>query len=163
MWMVGTILFAVVIGGLATLALRWRDRRAEKREARSRERIAAIVLYEEIKAAIDAINMALKDDSSKWLLSMSESATLTEVWREQAEALQGLGPEHWYVLSEAVSAVTPSYRLLSTNRQLEELRRSLAELRELLVKSAGIVLGVRDRQTQNLSGQIRRRIRSLLV
>ncbi len=160
--MVQAIAVGVVVGGLAALGLRRRDAHAEAREARSRERIAAVVLYEEIKAAIEAIDMALHDDSSKWLVSVAESTTLTEAWREQAEALQGLGAERWYVLSDAVSAVAPCFGRISAGVQAKALRRSLMERRELLVEGAGILLSVRDRRTRDWSWQPRR-IRSLLV
>jgi hypothetical protein len=160
--MVQAIVVGVVFGGLAVLALRRHDARAEGREARRRERLAAIVLYEEIKAAIEAIDMALHDNSSKWLVSMAESTTLTEAWREQAEALQGLGAERWYVLNDAVSAVAPSFGLISTSARAEDLKRSLVERRELLVESARILLSVRDRRTRDWSRRPAR-IRSLLV
>jgi hypothetical protein len=147
--MVQTIVVGVVVGGLAALGLRRRDERAEAREARSLERLAAIVLYEEMKAAIEAIDMALREDSSKWLVCMAESTTLTEAWLEQAEALQALEPERWYVLIDAVSAVAPSVGLIPANAQAEDLRRSLRERRELLVEGAGVLRGVRDRQTRD--------------
>jgi hypothetical protein len=124
--MVGVIAVGLVIGGLATVVLRRRRALARGRQARARERIAAIVLCEEFKAAIDSIEMALQDSNAKWLVSMSESTTLTEAWREQAEALQGLATEHWRVVSDAVDAVSPRYGLPSARPPVEDLRRSLA-------------------------------------
>ena len=160
--MVQAIVCGVVVGVVAALCLRWRDARAQAHQERGRERLAAIVLYEEINAAIEAIDMALRDDSSKWLVSMAESKTLTEAWREQAEALQGLGVERWYVLSDAVSAVAPGFGLISTSAQADDLRRLLRERRALLVEGAGILLSVCDRQTRDWPRQPKR-IRFLLV
>lgn len=146
--MVLAVVVGVVIGGLTTLALRWRDARIAKRDARGRERLAAIVLYEEIAAAINAIDMALRDDSSRWLLSVSQSATLTEAWREQADALQELDADHWSVLNEAVSTLTRGHELIAPDPQPEDLRRSLVERRQLLASCADIVRTVRDRRTR---------------
>jgi hypothetical protein len=149
--MVGVIVVGVVIGGLATVALCRCRAHAEARQARTRERVAAIVLYEEVKAAIDAIDMALQSGGSRWLVSMSESTTLTEAWREQAQALQGLGAERWYAVSDAVSAVSPSCGLVSSTPPIEDLRRSLTERREMLLESAEILRDVRDRRTRDWS------------
>jgi len=160
--MVQAIVVGVVVGGLAALGLRWRDARAEARGARCRERLAAIVLYEEMRAAIEAIDIALRDDGSKWLVSMARSTTLTEAWREHAEALQGLGVERWYVVSDAVSAVAPGFGIVPAGTQAEDLRRSLVVRRELLVEGADILLGVREHRPRDWSGQPRR-IRSMLV
>lgn len=157
----GAIVVGVVLGCVAALGLRRLDAHAIDREARHQERLAAIILYEEIKAAIEAIDMALKDDSSKWLVSMSESITLTEAWREQAEALQGVGADRWQVLSDAVSAMEPNHGLGSVKAAAEDLRRLLLERRELLVESAEILLRVRGHRTQRRLRPLR--ARSLLV
>ncbi len=160
--MVLAIVVGVVIGGLATVGLRGHAARVEERHARSRERLAAIVLYEEVKAAIDAIDLALQDDSSRWFESMSESPTLTEAWCEQAELLIGLGAERWDVLSDAVSAGAPRHGLSSVSPQAEDLRRTLIERRELLVESAGILRVLRDRQPRKRAPHSRR-LPALLV
>ena len=144
--MVQAILVGVMIGGSITLGLRWRAARAEEREARSRERLAAVVLHEEMKAAIAALDLALRDDDSRWLVSMSESRTLTEAWREHGEALLGLGAKRWEVISDAVSAVAPSYGLVYG--RAEDLKRSLPERRELLVEGAGILRGFHGQRAQ---------------
>jgi hypothetical protein len=149
--MVGVIAVGLVIGGLATVVLRRRRALARGRQARARERIAAIVLCEEFKAAIDSIEMALQDSNAKWLVSMSESTTLTEAWREQAEALQGLATEHWRVVSDAVDAVSPRYGLPSARPPVEDLRRSLTKRRELLVQGAEVLRSVRDQRTRDPS------------
>jgi hypothetical protein len=56
--MVQAIAVGVVVGGLITLGLWWRAARAEERETRRREQLAALVLYEEMKAAISALDFA---------------------------------------------------------------------------------------------------------
>jgi hypothetical protein len=146
--MVGAIAVGLVIGGMATVVLRRRRALAQERQARTRERIAAIIVHDEIKAAIDSIDMALQDSNAKWLVSMSESATLTGAWREQADALQGLATEHWHVVSDAVDAVSPSYGLASAKPPVDDLRRSLIERRELLVQGAEVLRSVRDQRTR---------------
>jgi hypothetical protein len=83
--MAPAIVLGVVFGGLIHGGLRWRAARREKPEVESRERLAALVLYEETKAAIDALDLALRGDSSKWFVSMSESRTPSEAWHEHAE------------------------------------------------------------------------------
>lgn len=106
--MVQAIVVGVVIGGLITVGLQRRATRANEREARSREQLAAIVLGEEMDAAIAALDLALSDDGAKWVVSMSESKTLSEAWREHGDALVGLGTERWEVISDAVNAMAPS-------------------------------------------------------
>lgn len=145
--MVAVIVFGVVVGGMTAGVLHRRRTRAKEREARSRERLAAIVLYEEVMAAIDGIDMALQGEGSKWLFSLSESTTLSEAWREQAAALMALDLERWHVLSDAVNAVAPQHRLKSANAHPEDIRRSLMANRELLIESAGILIEVRDART----------------
>jgi hypothetical protein len=137
--MIQTVAIGVVISGVYTFCLWWRAVRAEERAARSRQRLAALVVCEEMRAAISAIDLALKADNSKWLVSMSESRTLSEAWHEHGEELAGLGARHWEVLSEAVTAVAPSYGLESVSAQGEDLRRSLTERRELLAQGVGIL------------------------
>jgi len=159
--MVQTIVAGVVIGGLVAILRRRRDARAKERQARSRERLAAILLYEEIEAAIDAIDMALQNHNSKWLASMSQSATLVEVWREHAPALQELGPERWYVISDAVNAMAPTDGLTLDRAGTEDRRCALNERRELLAQSADVLLNVRDLPTRGSSPE-RRGTRSLL-
>jgi hypothetical protein len=134
-----TVVVGVVLSGVFTLCLRWRAARAEERAARSRQRLAALVVCEEMKAAINALDLALKADNSKWLVSMSESRTLSEAWHEHGEELAGLGSRSWEVLSDAVTAVAPSYGLVSVSAHSEDLRRSLAERRELLAEGVGIL------------------------
>jgi hypothetical protein len=137
--MIQTVVVGVVLGGAFILCLWWRAVRAEERAARSRERLAALVVCEEMKAAISALDLALKADNPKWLVSMSESRTLSEAWHEHGEVLAGLGERSWEVLSEAVTAVAPSYGLVSVSAHREDLRRSLAERRELLAEGVGIL------------------------
>ena len=138
------IVLGVVFGGLIHGGLRWRATRREKPEVQSREQLAALVLYEEMKAAIDALDLALSGDGYKWFASMSESRTLSEAWHEHGEELAGLGSERWAVLSEAVTAVAPSYGLVSVSAQTDDLSRSLTERRELLVEGAAILRVARD-------------------
>jgi hypothetical protein len=138
--MVQTIVFAGWLGSLMGLALWWRAKRAEGREAESREQLAVIVMYAEVTAAIAALDLALRDGGSKWVVSMSESRTLSEAWRDHGEALIGLGSQRWAVLSEAVTAVAPSYGLGSGSPQTEtEMKRSLAERRQLLIEGARVL------------------------
>jgi hypothetical protein len=73
--MIGTVAVGIVFGLTAAIALRWRSRHAETRIAQRHERLAAIVLYTEAIAAIDALDLALRAEDSRWLLSMSESTT----------------------------------------------------------------------------------------
>ena len=160
--MVQAIVVGVVIGGLITVGLQRRATRANEREARSREQLAAIVLGEEMDAAIAALDLALSDDGAKWVVSMSESKTLSEAWREHGDALVGLGTERWEVISDAVNAMAPSYRLVSTSRQTEDLKRSLPERRELLVEGARILRSVHERPARKRSPNTDR-IRSLLT
>jgi hypothetical protein len=137
--MVLAIVVGLLIGGLTILMQGWRARRRAERAVRSREQIAALVLYEEMTAAISALDLALTADGSKWLLSMSESRTLTEAWHEHGEALVGLGAERWNVLSDAVSAVAPSLGLVSASAYTPEFKPSLTERRKLLIEAAGIL------------------------
>jgi hypothetical protein len=160
--MVGAIVFGFVVGGLFALGLRSRATREQRREARRRERLAAIVLCEEMQSAIDALDMALRDDGSKWLVSMSQSTTLTEAWDAHAESLLGLGPERWVVINDAVSAVAPTYSPVSDSGQTEHLKRSLPGRRARLVNGAEILRSVRDRRGRRRSLRSDR-IRSLLV
>jgi hypothetical protein len=146
--MVHLVAAGVVIGGLMILGLRRRRTRARQREARSLEHLAAVVLYVEMQAAIDSLELALTADGSKWSVSLSQSSTLTEAWRAHGEALVELGAERWGIVSDAVSAVAPSDRPLLVSGQTEVLKRSLAERRELLIKGAGILRSVRDRSSQ---------------
>src|SRR5581483_10890094 len=122
--MVQTIVVGVVIGVLMTLGLRLPGARARKREARGREQLAAVVLYEELKAAIDSLELALSADGSKWCVSLSQSSTLTEAWRDHGEALVGLGADRWCILSDAVSAVAPSQNLVLVSGPNDALARS---------------------------------------
>jgi hypothetical protein len=137
--MIQTVILGIVIGATFMLCLRLRAARAEERAARSRQRLAALVVCEEMKAAISALDLALRADNSKWLVSMSESRTLSEAWHEHGEELAGLGARRWEVLSEAVTAVAPSYGLVSVSAHGEDLRRSLTERRELLAEGVGIL------------------------
>lgn len=141
--MVPTILVGVALGGLVMLSHRWRAARAEKYEARGREQLAAIVLYEEMKAAISALDLALRHEDSRWLASMSESRTLSEAWREHGGALLGLGVDQWEVLSAAVTAMTPGYSLLPIGGQSAGSKSSLTKRRELLLAGTGILLSVK--------------------
>jgi hypothetical protein len=137
--MIQLVAVGVVSGGGFTLSVRCRAARAEQRAARSRERLAALVVCEEMKAAISALDLALRTDDPKWLVSMSESRTLSEAWHEHGEELAGLGAQRWEVLSEAVTAVAPRYGLVSVSAHGEDLRRSLTERRELLAEGVGIL------------------------
>jgi hypothetical protein len=156
--MVQAIVVGVVVtGGVIRFGLRWHAARAEERAGRSREQLAAVVLYEEMKAAISALDLALRDEHSKWLVSMSESRTLSEAWHEHGRELLGIGAAQWEVLSAAVTAMAPSYNLLSVRAQTEDLRRSLTERRDLLVEGTGILRAVYERRTRSSSrhsGQI---------
>jgi hypothetical protein len=136
-----TIVICVVLGVLVMLARWWR---AGARDARSREQVAAILIHEEMTAAISSLDLALREDDARWLVSMSESATLTEVWREHGQALVGLEPERWGVLDGAVSAMTPRYALKSAGTEIEGQRRSSTARRSQLVEGAGILRGVLD-------------------
>jgi hypothetical protein len=140
--MIQTVVIGVAVGGAFTLGLRWRAARAEERAARSRERLAALLVCEEMKAAISALDLALRGDDPKWLVSMSESRTLSEAWHRHGEELAGLGAQRWEVLSEAVTAVAPSYGLVSVSVHAEDLRRSLTERRELLAEGVAILCDV---------------------
>jgi hypothetical protein len=146
--MIQAVAVGVVVGAAFTVGLHWRAARVEARATHSREELAALVLCEEMKAAISALDFALREDDSRWLVSMSESRALSEVWREHAEELTGLGAQRWEVLSEAVTAVAPSYGLVSVSAQVEDWRRSLTERRELLVEGVGILREVRERRTR---------------
>jgi hypothetical protein len=139
--MVQTFVVAGSFGAVAGLAWWWRARRAEELAAERREQLAVIVMYGEMTAAIEALDLALRDDGSKWVVSMSESRTLSEAWRDHGEALIGLGSQQWEVLSEAVTAVAPSYGLGSGNAQVEpeELRRVLTERRQRLIEGARVL------------------------
>jgi hypothetical protein len=139
--MIQAVLVGVVIAGLVTLCVRWRAARARERAARNREQLAALLLCEEMKAAISALDLALRSDDPKWLVSMSESRTLSEAWQEHGEELAVLGAQRWEVLSEAVTAVAPSYGLVSVSVHTDDLRRSLRERRELLAEGVGILSG----------------------
>jgi hypothetical protein len=129
----------VFLGVLVKLGMRWRSARAASRDERERERVAAIVLYEEMSAAIGGLDLALREDGSKWLESMAQSTTLIEAWQEHGPALIGLGLERWYTLSDAVTAMEPAYELAAAKPQPHELRASLAERRRLLVDGAEIL------------------------
>lgn len=142
--MVEAIVFAVVLGGLVALGLCWREVLAREREARNREQLAVVVLYEEMQATIDSLESALKADRSKWLLSMSQSPALTKAWREHGEALLGLGAERWGVISDAVSGVAPSHRPVSVSWETADLQRLLTQRRELLMRGAEILRAARD-------------------
>jgi hypothetical protein len=137
--MVLAIIVGLLIGGVTTFMHRLHKRRAAERAVRSREELAALLLYEEMTAAISALDLALTADGSKWLRSMSESRTLTEAWHEHGEALVGLGTERWNALSDAVSAVAPSYDLVPARGSAPELKPSLKERRRLLVEGAEIL------------------------
>lgn len=100
-----------------------------------------MVLHDEMTAAIYGLDLALRDDGARWLASMSESRTLTEAWHEHGQVLLGLGMERWYALSDAVTAMEPSYELAAAKPQPEELRVALAERRRLLAEGAGILHG----------------------
>jgi hypothetical protein len=131
-----------LIAGLVKLSMRWRAASEVRRDDRQRERVAAIVLYSEMNAAIGGLDLALRDDSPKWLESMSQSTTLIEAWQEHGQALLGLGLERWYALSDAVTAMEPAYELAAAKPQAEELRSSLAERRRLLEDGAEILHGL---------------------
>ena len=148
--MVRAIVVGAVIAGLITLGLRWRVARAQERQARAREQLAALVLYEEMQAAISALDFALREDS-KWLVSMSESRTLSEAWHEHGMELSGLGAGQWETLSAAVTAMEPSYELLSVGARAEDLRRSLPERRELLVEGTGILRALHEGRPRSWS------------
>jgi hypothetical protein len=137
--MLGTIVVGVVVGGLATLARRWHRTLPIWRNGPTREQLAARVVYEEMIAAISAIDLALRDDESRWLLSLSESTTLTEAWRDYGDVLLGLDLERWEVLIDAMSAVPPSYGLTSIDTRSDDLKSALATRRERLVDGAEIL------------------------
>lgn len=139
--MVQTFVVAGSFGAVAGLAWWWRLKRAEEQAAENREQLAVIVMYGEMTAAIEALDLALRDGSSKWVVSMSESRTLSEAWRDHGAALIGLGSQQWEVLSEAVTAVAPSYGLGSGNAQdePEEMRRILTERRQRLAAGARVL------------------------
>jgi hypothetical protein len=146
--MVQTVVVGVVVGAIFTIGLRWRAARINERVMRSREQFAALVVREEMKSAISALDLALKGDDSKWLVSMSESRTLSEAWHEHGEELVGLGARSWEVLSNAVNAVEPSYGLVSVSAQADELRASLMGRRELLVKGIEVLNDVHEQRTR---------------
>lgn len=139
--MVQIVAIGLVLGGLITLGLQRRSKRAGQREAQGREELAVIVMYAEMTAAIAALDLALRDGSFKWVASLSESRTLSEAWRDHGEALLGLGPERWQSLSEAVTAVAPGYGLsrVAADSETEALRGCLTERRGLLVEAARIL------------------------
>ena len=139
--MVQTFVVLGSFGAVLGLALWWRARLDLERAAESREQLAVIVMYGEMTAAIAALDLALRDGSSKWVVSMSESRTLSEAWRDHGEALIGLGSQQWEVLSEAVTAVAPSYGLGSGDAptEPEEARRVLTERRQRLVDGARVL------------------------
>jgi len=141
-----TIVICVVVGVLVTLA-RWR--RAGARDARCREQVAAILIHEEMTAAISSLDLALREDDAKWLVSMSQSATLTETWREHGQALVDLEPERWGMLDQAVSAMTPTYALTSAGTEIEDQRRTLTARRSQLVEGAGILRAVLDERPRS--------------
>lgn len=149
------IIVGVVSGLLIALGLRSRSLRALEREAQKREQLAAVLMYAEVAAAIEALDFALRADDPKWLASMSESTTLSEAWREHAETLNGLPSEHWAIVNEAVAAVAPSYALSSagTKPQIEDLKRSLTDRRQLLIEAARILEGVYDGPSRESSAQ----------
>ena len=138
------IIVGVVIGLLAALELRSRSHRAQEREAQKREQLAAALMYAGVAAAIESLDFVIRADDSKWLASMSETTTLSEAWRDHAEALSGLESTHWSTVNEAVHAVAPSYVLSSAGgrSEIEDLRRSLVERRQLLIEAAEILHGV---------------------
>ncbi len=77
---------------------------------------------------------------------MSESRTLTEAWREHGEALLGLGAKRWEVISDAVSAVAPSYGLVYG--RAAELKRLLPERRQSQDDGAGLLRGRHGQRAQ---------------
>lgn len=111
--------------------------------------MAAILIHEEMRAAIDGLDLALREDDARWLVSMSESATLTETWREHGQALLGLEPARRGVLDGAVIAMTPRYELKSAGTEIEDQRRSLTARRGQLVEGAGILRAVLDEPPQS--------------
>src|ERR1700761_8803595 len=117
--MMEAIVAGVILGGLTTLAVQLRLKRANDRRAEKREQLAVIVMYAEVTAAIAALDLALSNGNSNWLASMSESRTLSEAWREHGEALIGLGSQSWTALSDAVNAVAPTYGLSSASKQTQ--------------------------------------------
>jgi hypothetical protein len=151
--MVLAIVVGVVVGAMFTIRLRWRAARIEERAARSREQLAALVVREEMKSAISALDFALKGHDCKWLVSMSESRTLSEAWHVHGVELVGLGARKWEVLSKAVTAVEPRYGLVSLSAQAEELRASLAGRRELLVEGIEILSDVHEQRAGPWSTQ----------
>jgi hypothetical protein len=92
-------------------------------------------------------------EDSKWLVSMSESRTLSEAWHEHGKELSGLAAAQWEVLSAAVTAMAPSYSLLSVGSRTEDLRRSLPERRQLLVEGTGILRALHERRAGSSSMQ----------
>jgi hypothetical protein len=74
------IIVGVVFGSLVAVELRSRARRTDEHEAQKREQLAAVLVHAEVAAAIESLDFALRADGSKWLASMSESATLSEAW-----------------------------------------------------------------------------------
>jgi hypothetical protein len=150
--MLQTIVVGALLGGLITLAVKWRSKLVRARQAQRREQLAVIVMYAEMTAAIAALDLALRDGNSKWLASMSESRTLSEAWRDHGEALVGLGNQQWAVLSDAVNAVAPNYALTSASPQTHgDLRRSLTARRQLLVEGARILRSAHQEQGESAS------------
>jgi hypothetical protein len=139
--------FAIVVGVVPCVLFGlWRRRRVTHRDAENLELLAAVVLYDEMTAAIGALDLALRNDDPKWLASMSESRTLSEAWYEHAEDLAALPEEHWAVVSDAVTAMAPGQRsVLASAGRDDDLRPSLTQSRELLVQGAEILRAVRDR------------------
>lgn len=131
------IVLAAVVGGSIALVLQSLNGR---RDSSRQEQQAARVMYVEISAAIDALDMVLAGSDFRWLPSLSESGTLADAWQEHWEGL-GLRPglEHWRVLQDAVVAVSPGHGFVWVSGRDDHLRRTLSQRRECLVDGAEIL------------------------
>lgn len=131
------IVLAVVVGGSIALVL---QSLGDRHDLHRREQQAARVLYVEMSAAIDALDMVLARTDFRWLPSLSESGTLADAWQEHWEAL-GLRPglEHWQVLQDAVVAVSPGHGFVWVSGRDDQLRRTLSQRRACLVDGAEIL------------------------
>ena len=135
--MLAWVVVGSVVGGLVWIT---RVGLREHRRKRACKRAASQELGTQLAAAIDLIDLALRDDDYSWLAVLRDSSVIDELWAQHSDTIWQVGHERWRTINNAVQATHPSFELMTA--PVPEQRLSLAARRERLLAATDVLASV---------------------